>query len=71
MQRKRHAQSCRYWKERGMMKDLRVVWCHLENDVGHEAAEICEGQTVKSYLGHVEEIELKSCEQIRDNGNVF
>ena len=39
--------------------------------MGYEAEEICEGQVVKSYLGHVEEIELKSCEQVRANGDFF
>lgn len=53
-----------------MMRDLKV-WCHLENDVGYEAEEMHEGQVVKSYLGHTEDIELKSCEQVRANGNFF
>lgn len=42
-----------------------------KNDVGYKAEEMHEGQVVKSYLGHTEDIELKSCEQVRANGNFF
>lgn len=41
-----------------MLRELRKICCDLENGVGYEAEEVCEDQIVKSYMGHVEEIEL-------------
>lgn len=45
-------------KEHGMLRESRKVRCSLKNDVGYEPKEVCEGQIVESYMGHVDEIEL-------------
>lgn len=41
-----------------MLRESRKVRCSLKNDTGLEPGEVCTGEIVGSYMGHVEGIEF-------------